>query len=95
VLVGLRLPQRGLVLSLVLVPVGYLVATVSLDYFAARHNVPVTPFVVALAVLPTAWIGRRRSAADEAVTSTRQASAGGLHRDVTRAGEPAPKEPGR
>jgi len=95
VLVGLRLPQRGLVLALVLVPAGYLVATASLDYFAARHNVPVTPFVVALAVLPTAWIGRRRSAADEAVTSTRQASAGGLHRDVTRASEPAPKEPGR
>jgi len=70
-------------------------APAELARWAARHNVPVTPFVVALAVLPTAWIGRRRSAADEAVTSTRQASAGGLHRDVTRASEPAPKEPGR
>ena len=93
VLIGIRLPQRGLALALVLVPAGYLLATASLDYFAARHNVPVAPFVVALALLPTALIGSRRAAGDAGVGAAHDYPVDALHRAFMRITKLAPGGP--
>ena len=51
-LLGMFLPQRGLVLALAWVPASYLLVSASLDCFIARHNVVTIPFVVILAILP-------------------------------------------
>ena len=55
-IVGMAVPQRALVLALAWVPTGYLLCSASLDYFAPRHNVPITPFLAALAMLPLGLI---------------------------------------
>lgn len=48
---GLRSSRPQLVLALAAMPAGYLLCSAALDHFAARHVVPVTPFIVALAAI--------------------------------------------
>jgi 4-amino-4-deoxy-L-arabinose transferase-like glycosyltransferase len=52
VLLGLSLPQRGLVLALAVVLACYILATASLEFFLGRYNVPTIPFVTILSILP-------------------------------------------
>ena len=49
---GLFLPQRPLILALAWVPIGYLFASASVEYFNPRFNVAIVPFVAALAMIP-------------------------------------------
>lgn len=51
-LVGGWLPRRTLALALAWIPIGYLLSTASLEAFDQRYNVPIVPFVAALAMLP-------------------------------------------
>lgn len=57
-LVGLCTRHRHGALALAWIVVGYLLATASLDMVLLRHAIGVTPFLVALAVLPLAAIAR-------------------------------------
>jgi Dolichyl-phosphate-mannose-protein mannosyltransferase len=90
-IVGMRLPQRALVLALAWVPTGYLLSSASLDYFAPRHNVPITPFLAALATLPLGLMfsilasGRNWSPSD-----TVDVAAQRIRSAFTRAGRLAP-----
>lgn len=47
-MLGFLLRARPLVLALVAMPAGYLLCSAALDHFAARHVVPVTPFLLSL-----------------------------------------------
>lgn len=48
---GLLLPQRILILSLALIPAGYLLSSAFVEQFAPRYNSAVVPFVVALSMV--------------------------------------------
>lgn len=61
-LLGLRSSHRHLVLALAAMPAGYLLCSAALDHFAARHVVPVTPFIVALVAVA---VGRAPDVARE------------------------------
>lgn len=54
IFLGLMSAQRALVLALAWVPIGYLLASASAEYFNPRFNAPIIPFVAALAVIPLA-----------------------------------------
>jgi len=51
-LLGIMSPQRLLIVSLALVPIGHLVFTAGAEMFAGRYYVPVIPFIVGLAMIP-------------------------------------------
>ena len=53
---GFLSPQRRLILSFAWVPIGYLLLSAAVESFAARYNVPVTPFIAGLAMLPLDWL---------------------------------------
>ena len=58
VFLGLALPQHNLALALAWVPIGYLLSSVSVEYFNPRFNAPIIPFVSALAMIPLASLLR-------------------------------------
>jgi hypothetical protein len=78
-IVGMWLPRRTLMLSLVWIPTGYLLSTASLEAFDQRYNVPIVPFVAALSMLPLGLLF-------SAIAHPRE----GLARRVTRA-NPVPQ----
>jgi hypothetical protein len=59
VVIGLRSVARRFILGVFLIPAGYLLSSAMLDLLMSRHNIPITPFLVVLAVIPFAALARR------------------------------------
>jgi Dolichyl-phosphate-mannose-protein mannosyltransferase len=73
-----RRRQHPLVWAIAWIPVGYLLAGSSLEYFNSRYNAPVVPFVAVLAILPLDLLRRhsRKPAFSSEPLSEAQSSAG-------------------
>ncbi len=84
-LLGLLHRRRPLVLALAAMPAGYLLCSAALDHFAARHVIPVTPFLLALGALalgtvPVAIRALRPAAARRTLQVVRSGVVTILHR---------------